>query len=258
MPRLGKRPARPGRHAAGLRAGAQVGTACPGARYSAALNQAVNQEEGASCSYSDTHTSVVARSPSPGLQAWPSEFGAGTGRVASTRPGRSPPSSPWRTSHFSPVGLWATLWTVARQAPRSMGFSWQECWSGLPWPPPSSPLRGMSFPPTSPTTSGAGDPVLGSDPWIPGLCTSPTLGGALASPPSLSALRAGLCPQPRRDAPTAYLRPEPPSSALASTVHGSFSSSALSPGLAAPLHLCCPPPPASCPPALVPSSDADP
>ena len=29
-----------------------------------------------------------------------------------------------------------TLWTVARQAPLSMGFSKQEYWSGLPCPPP--------------------------------------------------------------------------------------------------------------------------
>ena len=30
----------------------------------------------------------------------------------------------------------ATPWTVAHQAPLSMGFSRQECWSGLPFPPP--------------------------------------------------------------------------------------------------------------------------
>ena len=30
----------------------------------------------------------------------------------------------------------ATLWTVARQAPLSMGFPRQEHWSGLPFPPP--------------------------------------------------------------------------------------------------------------------------
>ena len=30
----------------------------------------------------------------------------------------------------------ATPWTVAYQAPSSMGFSRQECWSGLPFPPP--------------------------------------------------------------------------------------------------------------------------
>ena len=29
-----------------------------------------------------------------------------------------------------------TLWTVARQAPLSMGFSRQEYWNGLPFPPP--------------------------------------------------------------------------------------------------------------------------
>ena len=29
-----------------------------------------------------------------------------------------------------------TLWTVALQAPLSMGFSRQEYWSGLPCPPP--------------------------------------------------------------------------------------------------------------------------
>ena len=38
-------------------------------------------------------------------------------------------------SHFSHVRLFATLWTVARQAPLSMGFSRQEHWSGLPFPP---------------------------------------------------------------------------------------------------------------------------
>ena len=30
----------------------------------------------------------------------------------------------------------ATPWTVARQAPLSMGFSRQEYWSGVPFPPP--------------------------------------------------------------------------------------------------------------------------
>ena len=30
----------------------------------------------------------------------------------------------------------ATLWTLAHQAPQSMGFSRQEYWSGLPGPPP--------------------------------------------------------------------------------------------------------------------------
>ena len=39
-------------------------------------------------------------------------------------------------SHFSCVQLFVTLWTVACQAPLSMGFSRQEYWNGLPFPPP--------------------------------------------------------------------------------------------------------------------------
>ena len=39
-------------------------------------------------------------------------------------------------SHFSRVQLCATPWTVIHQAPLSMRFSRQECWSGLPCPPP--------------------------------------------------------------------------------------------------------------------------
>ena len=39
-------------------------------------------------------------------------------------------------SHFSCVRLFATLWTVVRQAPLTMGFSRQEYWSGLPFPSP--------------------------------------------------------------------------------------------------------------------------
>ena len=35
---------------------------------------------------------------------------------------------------LSRVRLFATLWTVAYQAPPSMGFSRQEYWSGLPFP----------------------------------------------------------------------------------------------------------------------------
>ena len=41
-------------------------------------------------------------------------------------------------SRFSCVPLFATLWTVADQAPLSMGFSRQEYWSGLPCPSPGA------------------------------------------------------------------------------------------------------------------------
>ena len=37
---------------------------------------------------------------------------------------------------LSHVQFFATPWTVAYQAPSSMGFSRQECWSGLPFPSP--------------------------------------------------------------------------------------------------------------------------
>ena len=37
---------------------------------------------------------------------------------------------------FSHVQLFAILWTIARQAPLSMGSSRQEYWSGLPFSSP--------------------------------------------------------------------------------------------------------------------------
>ena len=41
-----------------------------------------------------------------------------------------------KVKSLSRVRLFATLWTVAYQAPLSMGFSRQEYWSELPCPPP--------------------------------------------------------------------------------------------------------------------------
>ena len=42
------------------------------------------------------------------------------------------------------VWLFVTRWTVAQQAPLSMGFSRQEYWSGLPFPSPGDlPDRGI-------------------------------------------------------------------------------------------------------------------
>ena len=41
-------------------------------------------------------------------------------------------------SCFSHVRLFATLWTVAHQAPLSLVFSRQEYWSRLPCPPPGN------------------------------------------------------------------------------------------------------------------------
>ena len=41
-----------------------------------------------------------------------------------------------KVKSLSRVRLFATPWTVARQAPPSMGFSRKEYWSGLPFPSP--------------------------------------------------------------------------------------------------------------------------
>ena len=41
-----------------------------------------------------------------------------------------------KVKSLSCVRLFETPWTVAYQAPRSMGFSRQEYWSGLPFPSP--------------------------------------------------------------------------------------------------------------------------
>ena len=47
---------------------------------------------------------------------------------------------------LSRVRLFATLWTVADQAPLSTGFSRKEYWSGLPCPPPGDlPDPGIKF-----------------------------------------------------------------------------------------------------------------
>ena len=57
----------------------------------------------------------------------------------------------------------ATLWTVARQTPLSMGFSRQECWSGLPCPPPGD----LPNPGTEPTSLTSLPLQAGSLPLVP-------------------------------------------------------------------------------------------
>ena len=42
---------------------------------------------------------------------------------------------------ISPIQLFVTPWTIAHQAPLSMGFSRQEYWSGLPCPSPGGPAN---------------------------------------------------------------------------------------------------------------------
>ena len=47
----------------------------------------------------------------------------------------------------------STPWTVAHQAPLSVGFSRQECWSGMPCPPPGD-LPDPGIEPASPALAG--------------------------------------------------------------------------------------------------------
>ena len=76
---------------------------------------------------------------------------------------------PWAAvvESLSCVQLFVTPWTVAHQAPLSMGFSRQEYWSGLPFPPPRD-LPNPGIEPSSPalasrffTTEPAGKPTPG-------------------------------------------------------------------------------------------------
>ena len=46
-------------------------------------------------------------------------------------------------SCFSRVQLCATPEMAAHQAPPSLGFSWQEHWSGLPFPSPMHQIEGL-------------------------------------------------------------------------------------------------------------------
>ena len=59
-----------------------------------------------------------------------------------------------KVKSLSPVRLFATPWTVAYQAPQSMGFSRQEYWSELPFLSPGDlPNPGIE----------AGSPTLQAD-----------------------------------------------------------------------------------------------
>ena len=56
-----------------------------------------------------------------------------------------------KVKSLSRVRLFATPWTVAHQAPPSMGFSRQEYWSGVPFPSPGD-LPNPGIEPGSPAS----------------------------------------------------------------------------------------------------------
>ena len=128
--------------------------------------------------------------PGPGIRSWIRATNVQSCSVAPDLPlGISPPvtfkkevsySAPQQDSgckaglvlsHFSHVRLFATLWTVARQAPLLVGLSRQEYWSELPFPSPGDvPDPGIE--PRSPSlqanslTSDALDARLGTRKFV--------------------------------------------------------------------------------------------
>ena len=69
--------------------------------------------------------------------------------------------------------LFATLWTIALQAPLSMGFSRQEYWSELPCPPPGD-LPDLGLEPVTPASPALQAGSLPTEPpGKPRSCKSP-------------------------------------------------------------------------------------
>ena len=84
--------------------------------------------------------------PEPGIETTSLKSPALAGRFFTT-------TATWeallKVKSLSCVQLFATLWTVAHQAPPSVGFSRQEYWSGLPFPSPRD-LPDLGIEPRSP------------------------------------------------------------------------------------------------------------
>ena len=104
-------------------------------------------------------------------------------------------------SHFSRVQFFATPWTIAHQAPLSVGFSRQEYWSRLPFSPPGDlPDPGIELAAlTSPALTGGffttsttkPSPVPRTPPHglgIPGAAGLRVQVGLWLQPPQLQAL----------------------------------------------------------------------
>ena len=77
-----------------------------------------------------------------------------------------------KVKSLSSTRLFATPWTVAYQAPPSMGFSRQEYWSGLPFPSPGDlPNPGITL----------GSPALEADTLTSEPLGKPQKGSVVAS-----------------------------------------------------------------------------
>ena len=76
-------------------------------------------------------------------------------------------------SRLSQVQLFATLWTIAHQAPLSMGFSRKEYWNKLPCPPPGD-LLNLGIKPRFPALQADSLPSeLPGKPNITGMISKP-------------------------------------------------------------------------------------
>ena len=82
-----------------------------------------------------------------------------------------------KVKSFSHVRLFAAPWTVANQAPLSMGFSRQEYWSGLSFPPPRKAAKTILF-----LTRGFLSICCEQTEWNISLCLSPFLLSNLINP----------------------------------------------------------------------------
>ena len=76
---------------------------------------------------------------------------------------------------LSHVRLFATLWTVAHQAPQSMEFFRQEYWSGLPFPSPEDLLNPGIKPASLTSPALAGGFFTSSTTWVKIQCHLGTL-----------------------------------------------------------------------------------
>ena len=74
---------------------------------------------------------------------------------------------------LSCVRLFVIPWTVACQAPLSMGFSKQKYWSGLPFPPPGD-LPNPGTEPKSPAAPALQVASLPLNHWVVCACHHPT------------------------------------------------------------------------------------
>ena len=80
-------------------------------------------------------------------------------------------------SEVSRVRPSVTPWTAAFQAPLSMGFSRQEYWSGVPFPPPAYLLAAAAAAKSLQSCPTLCDPIDGSSPGspVPGILQARTL-----------------------------------------------------------------------------------